>query len=581
MVTLVALALAASVAVAVLENPQVASVSDGGAAGTQNARGAAVSGDGRFVAFTSTAALARIQTGGKLQLYVRDRVAGRTLLASASAAGEAADASVDDPAAQRAYAISGDGRYAVFASRATNLVDDDPDGSDMDVFRKDLVTGAVAVVSRAPGGAQANESVAGDPDISYDGSRVVFETGAAGNLLGDGIPSASAIVMRDLTFDTSVLASVTDTGQPATQPAAAAISADGRHVAFEVGTAVLVRDLDAASTITVPGVASAPDLSGDGRTVVFEAGANVDSRELPNGPTTPVAASASSPVVSADGARVAFQTGMHVFARRLTAVAERVSERVDHTTAPQPSTGPAISGNGEVVAFTHDDAGVTPRLADGDSNGLADVLVARLAPSDATGPQFTLVPFADGAQLSGAATVTVRGAVGDPSGIVGVSVGGYPAVVGPSGGFAVGVPLADGLNVIPIRATDGAGNVSEMILTHQRSAPTAPLRALKARARGLRVTTAGRTTLLRFRLDRGAKRVTTRLWRRVPHPGAQPTWTPVGPLRVIATKPGARAALLSRTRLRPEIYQARVGVVSAGGVAIAVVRYRVLRARGR
>ena len=177
--------------------------------------------------------------------------------------------------------------------------------------------------------------------------------------------------------------------------------------------------------------------------------------------------------------------------------------------------------------------------------------------------------------------MTVRGAVADPSGIVSVSVGGYPAVLGPSGGFALGVPLADGPNVIPIRATDGAGNVSATTVTHQRSAPTAPGRPLKARARGLRVTTAGPRTLLRFRLDRGARRVTTRIWRRVSHPGAQPTWTPAGPLRLVARTAGARAVLLRSTRLRPDIYQVRVGVVSAGGVAVTVLRYRVFRAGGR
>jgi hypothetical protein len=448
------------------------------------------------------------------------------------------------------------------------------------VFRKDLVTGALAVVSRAPGGAQASGSVAGDPDVSYDGSRVAFGTGSARNLWAGDTSSASDIVIRDLAFDTSMLVSVTVAGLPATQVAGATISADGRRVAFEAGSAVLVRDLDAGSTITVPSAAS-PDLSGDGGTVVFEAGGGVSRLALAGGPATVVAASASSPAVSADGARVAYETGTQILARRLTATAERVSERSDGSSVAQPSIRPAISGNGAIVAFTHDDAGDTPPLAVGDTNGLADALVARLAPSDASGPQFTIVPSADGAPFAGAATATVRGAVSDPSGIVGVSVGGFPAAVSPSGSFAVEVPVSVGLNAVAIRAADGAGNVSEMTLAHERTVPTEPRPALRARARALRVVKVGRRTLVRFRLDPGAKRVTARLWRRVPRAGAPPSWTPAGPLRIVATTPGARAALLSRTRLRPEIYQVRVGVVSAGGVAVTVLRHRVLRARIR
>ncbi len=51
----------------------------------------AVSADGRFVAFTSAFAYTSVPTGAVAQLFVRDRVAGTTILASANAAGAAAD----------------------------------------------------------------------------------------------------------------------------------------------------------------------------------------------------------------------------------------------------------------------------------------------------------------------------------------------------------------------------------------------------------------------------------------------------------------------------------------------------------
>ncbi len=582
LVALAVLAPAAVVTASVLSDPQVASLTDSGQAGSQDARGGAVSADGRFVAFTSAAALAGAATGGVLQVYVRDRVAGRTLLASAAATGLAADAPVDDPADRRAYAISGDGRYVVFASAATNLAGGDPDGSSRDVFRKDLVTGAVAIVSRGPSGAQTGSSVGGDPDVSYDGSRVVYETGAAMNLWSGDASPASDVVMRDLAFGTSTLVSVAPGGGPAASVGQASISADGGHVAFQSGASVLVRDVTGAATMAVPGAAAAPDLSGDGTAVAVESGAGIDRHAPAGGPAIPVAASGSRPSLSADGLRVAYEAPgapAQVLAQTAGAPAERVSERADGSSSALPSVAPGMSANGAIVAFTHDDSGGTSLVAS-DVNGLADVITARLAPTDAQGPQLAF-PALSSAPDSGAASMTVQGRASDPSGVMAVTVGGIPAVLGASGSFGVEVPLAVGVNIIPIRAIDGAGNTTELTFTTRRASPPEPKPAVKARARSLKVVRIGRTTVVRFRLDKGARRVTTRLWRRVPRSGAPPGWTPVGPARVVARTPGARAALLSRTPLRVEIYQVRVSVVSAGGVAVTVVRYRVLRPGNR
>lgn len=567
--TLAVLVAAAVVTGAVLADPAVVSVSDtgqGNAAGT----GAAVSADGRYVAFTSSDALAGVDNGGVRQLYVRDRVSGRTLLASAAATGEPADAQVDDPATHRAYAISGDGRYVVFASQATNLAADDPDGSSRDVFRKDLVTGAVATVSRAPGGAQVQEPVGGDPDVSFDGSRVVYETGVVTDLWTGDSSMASDVVLRDLTFGATTLV--------ATGGSQASVSADGRHVAYELGTSVLVRDTTTAAVVTVPN-AAAPDLSGDGSVVAFTSGAGVARRQLPSGSAAPVATPGAMPAISADGRRVVYEvpgSPAHVWAQLAGSASERVSERADGSASSGPSVAPAIGGNGATVAFTHDDLGGT-LLAQGDTDGQPDVLAASLVPTDPTGPNVTLAPPSP----AGSQTQLVSGTATDPSGVVAVTVGGLPAAVDPSGAFSVEVPLAAGMNVIAIRATDGAGNVSDRPVTAERAVPVLPKPALKARARSLRIMRIGRTTVVRFRLDKGAKRVTTRLWRRVPRFGAPPGWTPVGSARVVARTAGARAALLSRTPLRPDIYQVRVSVVSAGGVAVTVLRYRVLRSGNR
>jgi Tol biopolymer transport system component len=87
--------------------------------------------DGRFVVFTM---------GFNLTAFVFDRVPGRTSLV--------ADGAV-------AQAISGGGRFVAFTSDATDLVAGDTNGA-TDVFVRDRALGTVRRVSVASGGAQAD-----------------------------------------------------------------------------------------------------------------------------------------------------------------------------------------------------------------------------------------------------------------------------------------------------------------------------------------------------------------------------------------------------------------------------------------
>ncbi len=129
---------------------------------------------------------------------MRDRVAGTTVLASSNAAGQAANAEVlAEDVGNVQFAISGNGRYAVFASNATNLTPQDTD-TNRDVFRKDLVTGAVDLISLTSTGQKPNAGVFGDPDVSYDGNRVSFGSGDATDLFPGDTNGASDIVVRDV-----------------------------------------------------------------------------------------------------------------------------------------------------------------------------------------------------------------------------------------------------------------------------------------------------------------------------------------------------------------------------------------------
>jgi hypothetical protein len=128
-----------------------------------------MSSDGRFIAFDSAAAnLVTGDANGQVDVFVRDRRAGTTELVSVDSAGHQGNGWSWDPS------ISGDGRFVVFDSLASNLVPGDTNGS-YDIFLRDRLLGTTERVSIGPEGVQAN-SDSFDPVISADGSCVAFES---------------------------------------------------------------------------------------------------------------------------------------------------------------------------------------------------------------------------------------------------------------------------------------------------------------------------------------------------------------------------------------------------------------------
>ena len=107
------------------------SVTSDGAEVRRPSRNPWVSGDGRYVAFESQAPdLVTVDTNGKVDAFVRDRLLGTTVRASAVPGAEADGES-------RFPTLSADGRYVAFLSRAANLVDGDTNAA-VDVFVHDL-----------------------------------------------------------------------------------------------------------------------------------------------------------------------------------------------------------------------------------------------------------------------------------------------------------------------------------------------------------------------------------------------------------------------------------------------------------
>jgi Tol biopolymer transport system component len=154
------------------------------ARGVQPSTGASVapsvSDDGRYVAFTSTAALVPL-TGRQRPAAARRQ--GRPVSVvylvdtSLNLVERIAPKDVEPNGSSFWPAISGNGRYVAFASHATNLVTGDRNDSP-DVFLYERSTQSITLVSRGPGGRTAN-GVSGSPSISADGRLVVFQSDAS------------------------------------------------------------------------------------------------------------------------------------------------------------------------------------------------------------------------------------------------------------------------------------------------------------------------------------------------------------------------------------------------------------------
>ena len=207
---------------------QRVSVATDGAQGNQDSLRVAISGDGNYVAFESLASNLVANDGDfKQDVFVHERQTGATELISVNTFGTSADGSSSRPS------ISADGRHVAFDSEASNLVVGDTNGVG-DVFVRDRQIGATARVSIATGGGQANDpsELSDSSAISGDGLYVAFQSSASNLVAGDTNAAVDAFV-RDRQTGTTERVSVGGGGSEANSSnVEAAISSDGRHVAF-------------------------------------------------------------------------------------------------------------------------------------------------------------------------------------------------------------------------------------------------------------------------------------------------------------------------------------------------------------
>lgn len=203
---------------------QRVNVGVGGVQSDQGGAGAAISADGRFVAFTSLGVLVSGDTNGMSDVFLRDQKAGTTRRMSRASGGRQGNGHSYNAV------ISATGRFIAFASEASNLVQSDSNGK-VDVFVRDRQTSITERVSLGSTGAQANRRSLYTA-ISADGRFVAF-TSLATNLVSRDTNRVDDVFLRDRQMATTQRVSVGPEGvQGNAKSYGPAISSDGRVVAF-------------------------------------------------------------------------------------------------------------------------------------------------------------------------------------------------------------------------------------------------------------------------------------------------------------------------------------------------------------
>lgn len=213
----------------------IASSNAGGDPGNYGSGGSSITPDGRYVVFNSVAdnLVSTTVPAGIEEIYRKDLQTGEIVLVSSAQDGTAGDLNSFGPSL-----ISQDGRYVAFQSYATNL---GPIivGSNSQIFRKDLRTGEVVLVSEAFGDESDKDSMF--PSISSDGNLVTFMSNAT-NLV-DPVPPAGypLIYQSNIATGRIQLVSTNSSGEPADNGCRfPEMNSDGRYVVFDSNSTNLI-----------------------------------------------------------------------------------------------------------------------------------------------------------------------------------------------------------------------------------------------------------------------------------------------------------------------------------------------------
>jgi Tol biopolymer transport system component len=342
------------------------------AGGVENAM---ISGNGRYVVFTSTATnlvsgLPSPEPGEHPRhLYRRDLQTGETVLVDRVTG---ADGTIlNSEGNPKAEGISENGRYILFKDETEDL--EDPAGKHEQglktVYVRDVQAGTTTAVSRASGvaGELANAS-SGDGSISPNGRYVAFKSAATNLVEGMGSNAVSQVYVRDLQTNTTTLISKTaptagaPNGEPGNQSSENPIlvGESGCAVAYESTATNLY--LYEGSPLAGPQIYLADDCISPATTTLLSRANGEDGAPANTGGETPEILGAS-----ADGQDILFsatlnaagtgpETLQHLYIRDLqtgqTTPIDRASgAEGEIANSRLEGDGGAISANGCRVAF--------------------------------------------------------------------------------------------------------------------------------------------------------------------------------------------------------------------------------------
>ncbi|MFE7525593.1 TolB family protein [Kitasatospora sp. NPDC057542] len=356
-----------------------ASVADDGSALNAATTDASISGNGRYVAFSTTATnVVPGQPRHESDVFVRDRWTGRTELITAAALPSGDDQTIrtaDSPT------LSWDGRYVAYSSSRTDLAPGVKRGRS-NIYVTDRWTHTTRLVTVGTEGEGADNN-SFTPTISADGSTVGF-TSRAGNLLpgtpaaDDGSPQLTGpryypYYVWKAGTGTVVGASLDDTGELIGVARDGRISPDGRYAVYSIPVFV--------------GGFPGPSHGNRLDVYVHELATGKLTKVNTDLPGTTTKWSSSNGVMTLDDRWVYFDSSADnlvpddtndagdVFRRDLwTGRIERISLTRDGRQSTASSYGPYVDATGDTVIFDASDGDLVPD----DTNNRLDVFLRRL-----------------------------------------------------------------------------------------------------------------------------------------------------------------------------------------------------------
>ena len=219
----------------VLGSIERVSLSNAGLEANSSSRTQAISGDGRYVAFSSFATnLIDGITNTEENLYLYELETNELELISVGISSAVSNGRSRQPH------LSNNGRYISYVSGASNLAANDNNNLN-DIFRYDRVTKTNLIVSTSSFGVQGDRS-SESPSISADGRYVNFITDS-GNIDELGTGGDRHLFLKDVFRGETFRISLNSTGGRANDNAFDAnVSGDGTVVAFHSGASDLVEN---------------------------------------------------------------------------------------------------------------------------------------------------------------------------------------------------------------------------------------------------------------------------------------------------------------------------------------------------